>query len=117
MKYILVERHFNALSKQELADSDALARAADREHYSAAVNWSSVIKAPRIVILAEAGSGKTEEMRQQVKVLNEQGKPAFFLPLEDVAEEYVEDLLRGEALQSFEGWKAVQQNDIAWFFS
>jgi hypothetical protein len=43
--------------------------------------WREILKKPCTVILAEAGNGKTSELRHQAKLLRSQGKAAFFCNL------------------------------------
>lgn len=49
-----------------------------------ALCWSDLINEYRLIILAEAGSGKTEEIRHIASTLREQNKQAFFLRLEHI---------------------------------
>ncbi|WP_019099820.1 NACHT domain-containing protein [Pseudomonas putida] len=46
--------------------------------------WSDLLAHHRVVLLAEAGSGKTEEIRNIAHRLRSEGKPAFFLRIERV---------------------------------
>ena len=49
------------------------------------LGWDELLKLHRVILLAEAGTGKTEEIRQTAKKLRSEGKPAFFLRLEHVS--------------------------------
>ena len=69
----------------------------------------------RVTILAEAGSGKTDEMRNQVRRLRAEGKHAFFLPLESLAFGQIETLLDAWGQAAFAAWRAVDGSS-AWFF-
>lgn len=44
------------------------------------LTWDDILQHRRVVLLAEALSGKTEEFRQQAIALRKQGIPAFFCP-------------------------------------
>lgn len=44
--------------------------------------WEDLLEKPRVVILAEPGTGKTEELRAVTKRLRATGKPAFFCKIE-----------------------------------
>lgn len=46
-----------------------------------ALSWSDLLKKRLVVILGEAGIGKTYEFQNRVKTLAAEGKAAFFLPL------------------------------------
>jgi hypothetical protein len=48
------------------------------------LHWDKLSAEFRVIILAEAGAGKTQEIRQTAKLLRSQGKPAFFLRLENI---------------------------------
>jgi len=79
------------------------------------LNWDELLKHRRVVLLAEALSGKTEEYKYQAKQLSELGKPAFFVRIEDLADDGFEKAIDPEVIESFLNWK----NDIcseAWFF-
>jgi len=67
----------------------------------------------RCAILAEAGAGKTEELRQRASVLAGRGKPAFFIRIEDIEADFYRALEIGEEAQ-FQTW--LQSAEEAWFF-
>jgi len=67
----------------------------------------------RCVILAEAGAGKTAELRQRASVLASQGKPAFFIRIEDIESGYHQAFEVGEEEQ-FRSW--LESTGEAWFF-
>jgi len=46
------------------------------------LDWARLLENRRVVLLAEASSGKTEEFGHQQRVLSSQGKPAFFIRIE-----------------------------------
>lgn len=48
------------------------------------LTWSDLLALPRVVLLSGGGSGKTMEIRERARQLNEGGKPAFFLRIENV---------------------------------
>ncbi len=47
-----------------------------------AIDWDNILEHKRVVIIAEAGSGKTHELLYRAKGLHEDGKSAFFMRLE-----------------------------------
>ena len=77
--------------------------------------WPELLKQPRVVILAEAGSGKTREMREQAKRLAAQGKFAFFVALESLDREALTGTMSADEERAFEAWKADGRS-TAWFF-
>ncbi|MGJ5080386.1 hypothetical protein [Bradyrhizobium sp. HKCCYLS3013] len=64
-------------------------------------------------MLAEAYSGKTEEFRHQCETLNADGKPAFFLRIEDL-DQGTEQALDRESTERFRAWLTAPGE--AWFF-
>ncbi len=57
-------------------------------HVKNNLTWNDVLKIPRVVILSEAGSGKTQEIRNAAKRLRAEGKPGFFLRLELIPDDF-----------------------------
>ncbi len=76
--------------------------------------WAELLQHPRVLLLAEAGSGKTAEMGAQVARLLEEGKYAFFIPVEALREP-LSELLSPDQERSFAAWK-VEGQASAWFF-
>lgn len=68
----------------------------------------------RIVLLAEAGSGKTEEMKEQARQRVAAGQFAFYSAVEDVGTDGLEGSLRSVDKARLASWRA--STDAAWFF-
>jgi hypothetical protein len=72
------------------------------------LNWADLLVAYRTVLLSEAGSGKTEEMCRAAQRLRLEGKRAFFLRLENIANNFdiaFEEGSSGEgSYQEFQKW-------------
>ena len=68
-------------------------------------SWSDILKNRCTVILAEAGSGKTTELRAQTERLRSEGQSAFFCRLEMLADESFEDTLEIGTSQDFQSWR------------
>jgi hypothetical protein len=115
--HIELNRRFRNLTTEEREDPALLAELLDREVYrSLGILWDQLLESERVVVLAEAGSGKTWEMRSRVKKLCAEGKAAFFVPIEALDDEDLRDYLASEPgeLQRFDEWaKGTQQ---AWLF-
>ena len=78
--------------------------------------WDAIFQKPRVVILAEAGAGKTYELENATKALRSKGKPAFFIRLEYL-KDGIEVSLDGTELGSFkalEAWKKTSEE--GWIF-
>lgn len=85
-EYVQLNRTFNELSPFT-ADSDSI----DMERLfqvGKPLGWSDLLNEYRVILLSEAGSGKTEEIRSTARQLRAQGKPAFFLRLENIASNF-----------------------------
>ena len=78
------------------------------------LTWPTLLKYRRVVLLAEALSGKTEEFRHQAAKLFAEGKPAFFMRIEELADGPFDDALDPAAVETFEAWD--KGNDAGWFF-
>jgi hypothetical protein len=73
--------------------------------------WPDLLQYPRVILLAEGGSGKTAEMRSQASTLQAAGKPAFYLPLEGGLLSELTAVERNR----FDRWLA-SSDEVAWFF-
>jgi hypothetical protein len=67
----------------------------------------------RVVILAEAGSGKTTEFQLAESNLRKAGKAAFFVRIEDIADSDLISCL-SDCSEQFDRWKTGTED--AWFF-
>ena len=112
-EFIDLERRFHEPADREVDDPENLA--AWGEYLPGSTGWPDLLEHDRVVLLAEAGAGKTEEMRQQAKRLVEEGKFAFFVALEDLDREPIDDILATDDEKRFEEWKAAADAP-AWFF-
>ncbi|MFY7914583.1 MAG: hypothetical protein ACOVPA_07940 [Rubrivivax sp.] len=68
-----------------------------------------------MVLLAEALSGKTKELEHRAVALRREGKPAFFLRIEDLADDRFEASLNDDDKAAFHSWTAADSGE-AWFF-
>jgi hypothetical protein len=107
--YIDLERSFHELAKyaREREDFD-LTKAF---FVGPPLHWESLLSNYRTVILSEAGTGKTEEIRQVAVRLRSEGKNAFFLRLEHIPEDF-EDAFEVGTFEEFSDWLASP--DEAW---
>lgn len=122
-KYIALDRTFSPLFQYDEPDG------IDENHLdwesfwesplTEVVGWDGLIQEEKIVILAEAGTGKTEELKAIAKKLYKQGKPAFFLRLELLLESdfQISDYLNSDQQGCFQGWLESEDDEfIAYFF-
>ena len=119
-QFIDVKRRFHRLTDSELGNVDTLLHLGDLDfgsdtRWSGNLNWADLLKCPRTVILAEAGAGKTREMREQAARLVQEGKFAFFVPLEALGKEKLREVLSRADEAKLEAWQA-SEDTVAWFF-
>ena len=75
--------------------------------------WTDLESEYRVIVLADAGAGKTHEALSRAQRGDEDGRPSFFIRIEDVDADFDEAFEVGTSDQ-FEGWLASA--DEAWFF-
>ena len=114
MNFIDLERRFHVLTETELADVTLLVSLSE-DRFGSDIGWSELLEHDRTILLAEAGAGKTWEMREQAKRLVEDGRFAFFVALESLDRESVSDCLSPEEEGRFKAWKENPEAP-AWFF-
>jgi hypothetical protein len=112
MKFVDLNRHFVPLNKDQEPSLDIGRFWGAR--LGGWLNWEELRRRRRVILLAEATSGKTEEFRHQCDVLKAAGSPAFFLRIEELADQGVEVALDGESAKLFETW--LTGSGEAWFF-
>lgn len=113
-KFIDLQRRFRELTQEELEDPEFLAYLNDAE-FGSALGWAELLTMNRVLLLAEAGSGKTREMSEQAKRLTAEGKYAFFVAMETLDQETLVGLLSVDEERSFNVWKTDGRSP-AWFF-
>lgn len=87
----------------------------DRFLEGGGMSWDELLAFKRILMISEAGAGKTHECREQARMLFDQGEAAFFLPLERVASGGLMSILYGSQEQRFCEWRA-SSSQVAFFF-
>jgi hypothetical protein len=76
--------------------------------------WEKLLARRRVVLLAEAGSGKTTEMVEQTRVQRAAGKFAFYATVQDVGREGLAEALGQANRQQLDAWRA--SSEPGWFF-
>lgn len=71
--YVDLDRRFQPLTEANAEDLEVLD--AFPGYMSSALTWSDILKKRRVVILAEAGSGKSKELEAQARQLAKAGRP------------------------------------------
>ncbi|WP_430244902.1 hypothetical protein [Neorhizobium sp. DAR64861/K0K2] len=101
--HVSLNRTFHELSRYASGsdDNDVL----QAIYVGNSLTWEELLTEYRVVILSEAGSGKTEEIRQTAKRLRDEGKDAFFLRLENIPSHF-EDAFEEGTVEQFDQWLA-----------
>ena len=108
-RFIELNRTFHELSEHAGKSDDV--DLSQVFHVKSRMGWEDVLKNRRAVILSEAGSGKTQEIRHVASRLRAEGKAAFFLRLELIPDDYDVAFEIG-TLEEFERW--LSSNDEGW---
>jgi len=111
VEFIDLERKFNPIPKLDSDDSDS------SDLYtldtSNGVGWDELLLLSRVVILAEAGAGKTAEIENRSIKLSDNGNYSFFLRLEDLNHNFEIAFKIGD-IDLFNEWLSGDQK--AYFF-
>lgn len=78
------------------------------------MDWSELLLLKRVVLLAEAGSGKTEEFQARCRALLGEGKTAFFIRVEDLVDAGLDASLDGDAAKRLQAW--LRSAEAGYFF-
>jgi hypothetical protein len=112
--YVPVNRTFRDLSDEEIADIEK-ASALVKFGWAHSVGWDEVLRSPRVLLISEAGAGKTRECQAQRDRLLAAGQTAFFFDLATLANTALRDTLLPNEESRFDAWLA-SQSEIATFF-
>ena len=111
-KFIQLNRTFRKFDTSEDKTDEAynieLAFGLEKEH-----GWEEIVKHPRVIVLAEAGAGKTEEFEYITQAMIDDGKSAFFFRLEHLSTSLKTAFEIGD-YEGFNNWLAG--DDIGYFF-
>lgn len=76
-------------------------------HFGKPFGWSKLLESRRVLLMAEAGAGKTYECLTQADSLFLRGEAAFFLRLETMAANGIRSSLFGAAvIKRFDEWRS-----------
>lgn len=109
-----IQRTFRDLSHEQIADME-WATMLVAMGWSGAFGWDTLLQSQRVLIISEAGAGKTYECRAQQQALWNQGEPAFYLDLAPLANNALRELLSADEEARLDAWLAAQ-SDVATFF-
>ena len=109
MPTIALDRRFIEWREGEPSDPDLWAQFS----FSDGLSWEQLKARRRVVILAEAGAGKTEEMQTQARAQRKAGRFAFYAKLQDVGQQGLDAALRHADRSELSTWRSSDQP--AWF--
>lgn len=109
-----IQRLFRDLSDAEIGNMEQ-ASAFFRFGWRGSIAWDELLRSDRILIVSEAGAGKTYECQTQQIRLWQAGEPAFFLDLATLAGNSIRDMLSEDEEKRFEAWLR-SQSEVATFF-
>ena len=108
-KFVELNRTFKELSKNAQESEDM--ESEWTFGMGATLHWDDLINEKRVIILSEAGSGKTTEVHHIASTLRKQNKHAFFLRLEYIPENF-ELAFEVGTYQAFGEW--LQSEEEGW---
>src|SRR5215469_16050343 len=102
MAFVELDRNFVKVGKDQEPHLE-IGRLWGRK-YAGWLNWGDLRKHRRVVLLAEAASGKTEEFLNQADTLRASGTPAFFVTIENLADGGLNEALEPPHVAAFDRW-------------
>ena len=108
--FIPLDRHFVAIDKD--TEAELAVESAWGQRYYGWLDWAALLDKSRVVLLAEASSGKSEEFKYTAAALRADDKPAFYITVERLADGG--DVFDAPERKLIDAWKA--DTGIAWFF-
>lgn len=111
MPFVELNRQFVRLADNKPADLATLDFAGVG---SKALGWTELLEGRRIVVLAEAGSGKTREIEEQVHRLKAAGEFAAYATVEDVDRDGLDGALGPTDQKAMADWRASDRP--GWLF-
>lgn len=111
MTNIQLDRQFSNWNEKDNVDPESYQWF---DHGYGALDWSALLKRRRVVILAEAGSGKSTEFRAQKSQVSQSGAFAFIATVKESAAKDFVSAIGLQAAKTFEAWKA--SDSPAWIF-
>lgn len=102
--FLEVPKHVTGL------DAEATLSAALR--LNRAEDWGALLKHPYVVVLGEAGTGKSTEFHQRAKLLTEEGKFAFFVELSELAANGLTQSLDVDDDARLDEWRESQDGAV-----
>ena len=110
----MIERTFQNIPEGKLSEADQQSFLVSLG-WSRGMTWEDLLSSKRVLMVSEAGAGKTYECRERAQRLWDAGEPTFFVELARLAEEDLRNLLDHDEEARLDAWLS-SQSDIATFF-
>ncbi|WP_246345265.1 ATP-binding protein [endosymbiont of Lamellibrachia barhami] len=109
-----IHRSFHELSDEAITANEQTS-ILTQMGWSGAFGWDVLLTSQRVLIVSEAGAGKTYECQSKQTALWKAGEAAFYLDLAELSRNNLHDLLLAEEEERFDAWLA-SQSDVATIF-
>ena len=110
----MIERTFQNIPEGKLSEADQQSFLVSLG-WSRGTTWEDLLRSKRVLMISEAGAGKTYECREQAQRLWDAGEPAFFVELTGLAAGDLRSLLDHDEEERLDAWLS-SQSDVATFF-
>lgn len=110
----MIERTFKAIQEGKIEESENRSYLAGWG-LSSGTSWQDLLQSKRVLIVSEAGSGKTYECQEKCKQLWNAGEASFYLELAALASGDLRSMLTLEEEKRFDEW-LLSQSEVATFF-
>jgi hypothetical protein len=108
-----MNRTFRELTEKE--SRDPMLSLGSRGSSSCTFGWEELLNSRRILMISEAGAGKTHECRTRRDILWDAGEPAFYFDLATLVSTSLREMLSAQEEGRFDAWLKAQ-SDVATFF-
>ncbi|WOI53048.1 hypothetical protein [Parvularcula sp. LCG005] len=110
----MIERTFQDVPTKKISEADQQSFLVSLG-WARGSTWDDLLQSRRVLIISEAGAGKTYECRTQATHLWSAGEPAFFVELAALATDELRSLLDADEEARLNTWLA-SQSEVATFF-
>jgi hypothetical protein len=106
-----LSRRFIEWRREDGLDPDTYARflGSDRT-----LGWPDLLQKRRVIVLAEAGGGKTEELKESARRATADGRFAAYATVEDVGRDGLREAMRPADRLRLDAW--LPSNEPGWLF-
>lgn len=111
---LVIERTFQNIPEGNLAEADQQSFLVNLG-WALGTSWQDLLRSKRVLMISEAGAGKTYECRRQAQLLWDAGEPAFFIELMALAAGGLRTQLNRDEEARLDAWLS-SQSDVATFF-